>query len=234
MHMSLSLSSPGMEKEEEEQSNNEEKTKESHNIGFMYRAPMDEIVTDKIISRVTGAKYVHVDIVFIPPLEQELNRKEVCKQLFSTFVGEYFKPYTPKMWDKRNNSTHSMYVLSVSSEEYDSARKYMADLCVQKVSYNYTDLTLCGLPRFFSATLASDVDPYPIPKSVYCSQAAILMLRNAIQPSRINAPLVETLKKVNSRACSPMTLLHLLEPYCTQVDVAEFVSDTGTLKPLVL
>lgn len=106
----------------------------SYQLGFMFRAPVKDIVTDTIISNVTRAKYIHVDLLFIPPhrLSSDLSgrpvsddsvyRADTIKQLFSTFVGEKFASYSPVGWANRTNVSHGMLVLDVSEEEYDRAR----------------------------------------------------------------------------------------------------------------
>lgn len=106
----------------------------TYQLGFMFRAPVKEIVTDTIISSVTAAKYIHIDMLFIPPvkLSSDLSgrpvsddssyRADTIKQLFSTFVGEKFSSYRPSGWTERTNTSHGMLVLDVSEEEYDRAR----------------------------------------------------------------------------------------------------------------
>lgn len=76
-----------------------------------------------------------------------------------------------------------------------------------------------------SARNTSDGQTHP---PSLASQAAVLMLRNAISSSRQNALLVETLRRTNSRACSPMKLFNLLGPHCMRVDVAKYVASTVT------
>ena len=205
---------------------------DEHHIAFMFRTPIKGMMSDALIARVTGAKYVHVDTVFVPPLIQghrpiieHHDREEIMKQLFSTYVGESFKGYTPVHWTQRNNDTHHMLLLSVSEEEYNRARAYICDLCHSNVTYNYVDLVLCGVPIAIAMVITSDIGPYPIPKTAYCSQAVILILRHAIAPGRIAAPLVQMLDSTNSRACSPMMLCNMLGPHCTSIDVARYVTN---------
>lgn len=149
------------------------------------------------------------------------------KQMFSIYVGvgERFCGYIPIGWDQRNNDTHAMLLLAVSEEEYIRARSYTSSLCTANIGYNYVDLALCGLPSSVAARLGPDVDPHPIPKTMYCSQAAILILRNAIVPARETAPLVQVLTSTNSRACSPMMLYNLLSSHCSRINVAKYVND---------
>jgi hypothetical protein len=49
-------------------------THHHHHIGFMFKAPERHVTLDMIIAGITGAKYVHVDILFVYPEEQEADR----------------------------------------------------------------------------------------------------------------------------------------------------------------
>jgi hypothetical protein len=200
---------------------------DEHHIAFMFRTPIKGMMSDTLIAKMTGAKYVHVDTVFVPPVPRALleqqEREETMKQMFSTYVGESFKGYTPVHWTQRNNDTHHMLLLSVSEEEYNRARAYVCDLCHSNVTYNYVDLVLCSVPNAIAKGITCDIGPYPIPKTAYCSQAVILILRHAIAPGRIAAPMVQMLDSTNSRACSPMMLCNMLGPHCTSIDVARYV-----------
>lgn len=194
-------------------------------IGFMFRRPIRGLATDVLISGFTGAKFVHVDTLFVPPAtgHSDGQRADTMRQLFSTYIGEHFCGYTPAGWADRSNDTHDMLLLSVNEEEYTQARRYVSDLCQAKTAYNYLDLALCAMPNTMATALANEVGPYPLPVKVYCSQAAVLMLRHCLQPGRANAALLQCLSTANSRACSPMMLYMLLIPHCQRLDVAQYV-----------
>ena len=193
-----------------------------YHIGFMHRTPVKCIPSDVVLAAVTHARFMHVDMLFVPPsgTEQDV---DIMKQLFSAYMGESFCAYTPQKWTERDNSSHALLLLEVSEDEYYKARAYVCDLQVGKVPYNYVDLTLCALPNSMALTMAHDSPPYPLPKTVYCSQAAILMLRHAMSPSRKNAAIIGSLSRVNARACSPSMLYNILAPHCTLADVEAYV-----------
>jgi hypothetical protein len=202
-----------------------------YHVGLMYRRPerlmkarnLGVAITDGIVSAFTRAKQVHVDIVFIPPI-RDMNRPDVVRQAFSTFLGECFGGYTSKDWSCRSEKTHRTHILRVSEQEYDACQKYVTDLCEAKTPYNYADLALCGIPNGIATAFNSDVDPYPLPKRMYCSQAVILMLRHAIQPGRENAALLASMQAANSRACSPQMLYTILAPHCRRIDTDRFAT----------
>lgn len=211
-------------------------------IAWMFKCPTKGVLLETTIRSLTGAKYVHVDTLFIPPVQMDKNhrmgigpsgpvaRSDVMKQLFSTFIGESFSAYTPREWRSRSNETHGMIALHVQEEEFFRAREYVADLCTKKVPYNMSDLVLCGMPSAFSRDLMQDVEPTPIPSKLFCSQAMVLILRHSIQPGRVNASLVQALDAVNSRACSPIAFWKMMLPHCVQLDVDSYVKDGAMVR----
>ena len=194
-------------------------------IGFMFRRPIRGMATDLLISGLTGARLVHVDVLFVPPATgcSDGQRTDTMRQLFSTYIGEHFCGYMPTGWSERSNDSHEMLLLSVNGDEFDRSRAYVSDLCQARTPYNYLDLALCGMPNTMVTSLANEVGPYPLPAKVYCSQAAVLMLRHCLEPGRANAALLQCLSTANSRACSPMMLYTLLMPHCKRLDVAQYV-----------
>lgn len=200
-----------------------------YRIGFMHRTPLRSMVSDVVLSAMTHAKYMHVDILFVPPEGTEY-RSDIMKQLFSAYVGETFCAYTPQKWAERDNDSHSMLLLDVTEDEYYKAREYVCDLKMAKVAYNYLDLPLCGIPNSVAVAMSHDQSPYPLPKTVYCSQAAVLMLRHCISPGRQNAAIIWSLDKVNNRACSPSMLHSILMPHCMQADVSAYVQNNSIVR----
>lgn len=164
-------------------------------------------------------------------------------ELFSIFMGEKFAAYTTRSWSARDNDTHSLLVTEIQEHQFDKARKYVADLCMSDVSYNYKDLCSCLIPNAAAMAMLKDVDPYPIPKNVYCSQAVVLVLRYALSDvydgekpfvqyradssgdeGAVSHPLLEAVERINSRSCSPMMLYNIMKNICVYRDVPTFVS----------
>lgn len=208
-----------------------------HHIGFMFKAPERHVPLDMIIAGITGAKYVHVDILFVCPEEpredrsqaikeeRDKERREYMNNPYTAYMHERFSGYhlsRSKEWLSRTDQTHALLLLSVTQEEFDKARQYVTDLCVHRVPYNYSDLFLCGAPDSFIKYMVTDVDPYPIPNKVYCSQACILMLKH-IRNTEYEG--------ICSRACSPMMLYNILS--CQQaskrVQVSPYVRENKLL-----
>lgn len=183
-------------------------------IGIMFRAKMEGSMSDYLISKITGGKWDHVDTLFVPPrtpsmlAEHQLtSRRQAMRELFSTFVREHYRGYVPKMWETRKEGSYLLMLLPVTERQYERGREYVSELCRRETPYNYLDLTLCAMPSGMVSWVGPDIKPYPVPKKVFCSQAAVLMLRQALHD---NTEVYEALSSVNSRSCSPMELYNLL------------------------
>lgn len=196
-------------------------------IGLMFRRRVPGLDTDTVIQMFTGDEFLHVDVLFVPELPQgrdparESERDEKMRQVFTTFVREHFRGYVPLEWTSRTDESHLLMVIPVTQEEYERSRAYIADLCHAKTPYNYLDLILCAMPKWCSRDLAHDPDPYPLPSTVFCSQAALLMLRHAL-PRHAAGGVLYT---INSRACRPQDLYRIMKGSFYRVDVAGFVRD---------
>lgn len=183
-------------------------------IGIMFRAKMEGSMSDYLISKITGGKWDHVDTLFVPARtstmvaeHQLVPRRQTMRQLFSTFVREYYRGYVPMAWETRREGEHLLMLLPVTERQYDRAREYVSELCRRETPYNYLDLTLCAMPSKVASFVGPDTKPYPVPRKVFCSQAAVLMLRQALHD---NTDVYDALSSVNSRSCSPMELYNLL------------------------
>ena len=202
-------------------------------IGLMFRRRVPDLDTDYLIQKLTGDEFLHVDILFVPALASEdtplgvgvppHERNDSMRCVFTTFVKDTFRVRIPKEWGSRTDESHLLTLLPVSEEEFSRSRRYVADLCAANVPYNYLDLMLCAIPKWCSRRFAHDPPPYPIPSTVFCSQAALLMLRQAL-PRDGGGGLMHTL---NSRACRPQNLYEITRGAFHRVDVGAFVTRGG-------
>lgn len=188
-----------------------------YHIGLMFQRKTPGSTWESLVSKMIDGPLVHVDMLFVPPKamshETMQPRFETMKQLFSTFIGEHFCGYVPKGWKNRSNNTHTLIIIPVTEEIWDRARSYVSQLCAKKTPYNYSDLALCTVSNSMVNTIVKDVDVLPIPRTVFCSQAAILTLRHALNTSNLGEILRNVKSDVwsiNSRGCSPMALFALL------------------------
>ena len=146
------------------------------------------------------------------------DRAQVMTRMFSAYVGEAFSMYRPKGMKERCNASHCMMVVPVAADQFERASTYLCDLCNNGgVAYNYSDLCLCTMPAALVEAIYPDhLAPYPIPRTVFCSQAGVLMLKSAFDSAHRSlyqhpSAVARALVGVNSRACSPMRLYTLLK-----------------------
>lgn len=209
---------------------------EGHYIVFMFRRRMQGVSTDYLIQAITGDEFLHVDIIFVPGLSpsaasaverarsssggeesqkiEEIagvaERRQRMQELFTIFVRDKFKGYVDLNWHTRGEDMHALLAYRVEELEYDRAREYISKLRVNNVRYNYSDLVLCAMPKSMAAIvpMSGDVPPHTIPHTIFCSQAAVLMLRECLGGS--GCVVERVLQGVNSRFCRPQDLYTLL------------------------
>lgn len=71
---------------------------------------------------------------------------------------------------------------------------------------------------------AQDVEPGTDPakiSSVFCSQAVVLAIRECVRDTPALGPLVDELKKINSRLCSPRDLHRCFAAHASEIPNAE-------------
>ena len=204
---------------------------DGYHLGFMFKKKSPSSLWESLVSKMIRGVMVHVDMLFVPkspaicsPAHEHQPRFQTMRELFSTFVGEHFRGYVPRGWSMRTNDTHGLILIPVSEEKWDRARNYVSQLCTNKTAYNYTDLPFCSMSNYVINTIATDArDSTPPPKTVFCSQAALLTLRYAFDTKDTTAETKSHLATINSRGCSPMTLYMLLTEVGVVVDVDAYV-----------
>lgn len=161
-----------------------------------------------MVSRVVDSP-VHVDIVM------HMDDTSSNRFSYTAYMNEKFS--LNLMSERiRSNENYVNLSLDISEEEYHSCNKYLSSM-VDRVEYNRSDamLLLPIMPSkgLFVDTMITDVDgsdPSNI-KSVYCSQAVVLVMRECLKD---RASLMEQLDGLNSRLTSPCTLYTRLKGYC--------------------
>ena len=170
---------------------------------------------EQLVAKLIHGAMVHVDMLFVPkqvsvlrPEHEHIPRMQTMRELFSTFVGEHFCGFVPKGWLERSNETHALLLIPLQDDKWDRARQYVSQLCAKKTPYNYSDLPMCSVSNTMVNTLLSDVTTIPTPRTVFCSQAALLTLRHAFDDTPTKLYL---LSSINSRGCSPVSLYNMLQ-----------------------
>ena len=173
---------------------------------IVFRKP--SFLSDSIISMYAG-QLVHTDICPIDDLNG-------CNTLTCTcYIGESF---SASLSAKRSFSdvSHMALAIPTSEQEQDRITTYLYTLVENNVRYNYLDVAAMALPTLLRNTLFGDIeseDPTRI-QSLFCSQAAVLVLRNCLDESR---EVSKVLAKVNSRCVLPNTLYTILSQFAVRV-----------------
>lgn len=138
-----------------------------------------------------SGKMVHVDM--IPEMEED-------PKSYTSYMFEHFSenPVLPT-----NAETHTEIEVPMSSEENKRAIEFLQRLVAQRVPYNYADMVGCIVP---GTSLLRDVSP-DAATSIFCSQAAVLCLRHALEPDR-----QKVITSLNSRITTPSMLYEALLP----------------------
>ena len=170
-------------------------TKEMPRVALVFRRPY--FVSDYFLVPYTHG-FTHVDIL---PLSDGDGDNALT---YTSYMGENFS-ISIAAKHRFTNQTEVALCLELADEEHEKLTSYLQDLCAANVPYNYTDLAMLVVPAAIRHKLLSDVpseDPAHL-QSVFCSQAAVLALRNALLPQRA---LFARLNELNSRETLPVDL----------------------------
>lgn len=176
-------------------------------VALMFRKPI--FYTDAWLAAYAGP-LLHTEIV---PIDPVISSNTLS---FTSFMGRTFS-LSISTKNTYSNDTCVALKIPVTVEEYGKLVSYLYVLCENKISYNYKDLLLTALPDTFQNVLLDDVDaqnPKTL-KSLFCSQAAVLALRQSLAEDH---PVRLVLDKYNSRTMLPYHLYRLLQPFCQALD----------------
>lgn len=176
------------------------------NAVLVFRRPI--FFTDSLLALRAGP-LVHVDIL---PMDPATPANTLS---YTSYVGY---PFTVSISDKTryDNETCVALAIPLAEAEHEALVGYLCDLCGHNIPYNYVDVATMALPQSLQTSLKDDLSseaPADI-THLFCSQAAVLALRNALAERR---PLLELLRHVNSRCVTPYDLFHMLRPHAQPV-----------------
>jgi hypothetical protein len=188
-------------------------------VACVFRRPV--FYTDSLVALCAGP-LVHVEIM---PID---SREPRASASYTSYVG---CPFALSLSTKQtyDNTTCAALVLQLSDVEHEALLVYLQDLCEAQIPYNYRDTALLMLPGGAALFGATDV-PSEVPRalqSLFCSQAVVLALRNALDARR---PLTRVLAGLNSRTVLPYALFTVLHPYARGACCAALAE--GRLAPL--
>lgn len=176
-------------------------------VALMFRKPV--FFSDTILALRAGP-LIHVEIL---PIDDNNPENTLS---YTSFVGS---PFSMSISTKRTyeNDTCVGLAFDVSEHEHELLVSYLHDLCEKNIPYNYSDVALSVLPSGIKNSFVDDVaseSPTDI-TSLFCSQAVVLALRNALDEK---TALFQRLKDVNSRTVLPYALYHVIKPYARSID----------------
>jgi hypothetical protein len=172
-----------------------------------------EGVVRKIVRQLSGP-YVHVEMVVTPETTQR-------PAAYTSYMGERFSKNHVCLSDE----SHDFLRIDVDAAEYDKLWRTCEALVLCKIPYNTTDVILSIVP------LRSPVDrPLDKCKSLFCSQAMVLILRSCLEKDHAVAG---ALNGVNSRVVSPTALFDLLLPHAKQVQRRELVDAAPSAQAMI-
>lgn len=152
--------------------------------------------------------FSHVDII--------VHNKEHGENTLLAYSSFMHNPLLKTRIDENcyDKTSDVALAFDVSSDETQYAREFLDTLVNRNTQYNYTDISLCVLPKTLQS-LYKDVTMDQTITKVFCSQLAVLTLRAALRKHQN----IYTSTKINSRCTSPNALFELIEPSCKRVKV---------------
>lgn len=179
----------------------------THTIAILFRRPV--FFSDTWLAVYAGP-FLHTEIL---PIQNEDPSKTMS---FTSYMGQAFSA-SLRVKETYNNDKCVALAFGVTENEYDKIVSYAYDLCEHNINYNYSDLLLTALPHTIQNAMIEDIpseDPAQI-KSLFCSQAVILILKNGLKNDH---PVMQVIKNLNSRTILPYKLYTLLTPLAKNID----------------
>lgn len=154
----------------------------------------------KKLVKILAGPYVHTEIIVSQAAPQCVHTA------YSAYMPTHFSRTLQKdFWFE--DQCHDYLSIPVTQDELMRVSK-TCEACVEaKIPYNTQDMVLSQLPL----RNPTEKDLFHT-RTLFCSQAAILILRSCLDASH---PLQPCLSAVNSRTITPSQLYDLLRPHCT-------------------
>ena len=166
-------------------------------LHFAFEKSADSLLK-KLVKFLAGP-YVHVELIV---------SSDNIHTAYSAYMSETFsRTFQRDFWF--DDEHHDFLNIPVTSDELYRISK-ACEACVDsKKPYNTMDMVFSQIPL----RNPKEKDLYSS-KSLFCSQAAVLVLRSCLDEHHILQP---TLSSINSRTVSPSHLFETLKPHCMRV-----------------
>lgn len=187
----------------------------------VFRRPV--FYSDSLVSLRAGP-LVHVEMM---PLDESNPQNSLS---YTSYVGG---PFCMTLAAKQTYSDETCVALALPMQDHEMAslERYLEELCVANIPYNYLDTALMLLPASVHECISDDVTseaPGEL-RHLFCSQAVVLALRHALDRER---HLHGAMCSLNSRVTLPYALFHILRPYGQTVSCNAL--QRGAIVPLSL
>jgi hypothetical protein len=178
---------------------------ETRKIFLMYRRPLCK--TEKVIQFVSNCgEFTHCE-VYCPDLDEDgfvgwtFTNFSMCKMMktrrcIPSYIAECDK--------------YTFHSIDLTRNQFSRFVEWNRLQVLNKCSYNYKDLPLQMLPKTLARSTVNDLNTTQAttPKKLFCSQAVILALRHALEPThRVSLALAH----INTRLSTPTMVATSLE-----------------------
>ena len=164
----------------------------------------------RAVKQLTGP-YVHTEIILTTAHDEV---PHIRRRAYSAYIDYVFCCTNEKAFQFADE-THDFLQVTVSAEDVELIRQTCETHAQLETPYNLKDMLLSIIPlrapkekTIFEA------------KSLFCSQAMVLILRGCLPPEH---PVIKALKDVNSRTISPAHLFTVLSPVCERAFAKQVV-----------
>ena len=170
--------------------------KDFNPVFLIYRKPM--FTTDQVLRMVGAGEFTHCEL-YVPSM----------KATFAIFAGGHMECSTslPRFYESYPDY-FSWHMLILTDRELRKLEEWHVDMVLKKCNYNFKDLFWKMTPSLVQKACVPDVSPDVAhsPQKMFCSQAAILGLREAFGGSDTKQFLKDLSGSVNSRITTPSQL----------------------------
>lgn len=179
---------------------------ECRKIFLMYRRPLCN--TEKVMQFVSDCgEFTHCE-VYCPDLAEDgcvgwtFTNFSMCNMMKT-------RRCIPSYRDKCNKYT--FHSIDLTRNEFSRFVEWNRLQVLNKCPYNYKDLSLQMLPKRLARSTVTDLDvtQTTTPRKLFCSQAVILALRHALEPTH---RVTRALAGINTRLSTPTLVAKSLEP----------------------
>jgi len=177
--------------------------------------------TDRIIDLLSVGGEVHVDVGIFDTADTDNNGI-----LYSSYVGQPLQK-TVAFENNYDALLDKVLVSNITKGQAVKALSMLNAFVDAHIKYNTRDLLYCVYPKFLTDVFVNDISSPENVHSVFCSQLAILVMRELKHFDSVSGtlqchPLALIASDINCRTISPARLNRIVSPFCAQVHLRKF------------